>query len=199
MFTTSKPALVSGQAQASREAAQYGGALPAYTRGQTSGPARSHSEEHLGLPASPLAGQGVAMVYVSTATHWLTSAELSRLLTQARQRNRELGVTGVLLYSYGNFMQYLEGPTDAVAEVYEIIRRSALHKGLIELIHEPIDAREFGDWTMAFRDISAFGMSDPPAIDQTFAGGPSEMPGPASAARRLLMGFWNKGGVRSSF
>lgn len=189
--------MISDRAPTTSEARQSRGALQSYARRPTLA-SPGVPDEASGAPyRRPHPDQLEAVLYVSTATRWLTAAELERLLKEARQRNLECGVTGVLLYSYGNFMQYFEGPAEGVTEVYEVIRRSALHQGLIELLHEPIDAREFDDWTMAFRDISAFGVSDPPAIDRTFAGGPSETPMHASAARRLLTRFWNKGGVRS--
>lgn len=142
-------------------------------------------------PAADLLG----LVYVSSATHWLSSAELGRLVRAARERNARLGVSGVLLYSYGNFMQYLEGPADSVEEVYEHIKASPLHAGIIELLREPIAAREFAGWSMAFKEISAFGASDPPEICDIFAGERTPA-GRASAAHLLLSKFWDKGGVR---
>jgi hypothetical protein len=151
-------------------------------------------------PASRPAEYLLGLVYVSSATHWLSPAELQRLLERARERNAREGITGVLLYSYGNFMQYLEGPADGVARVYDSIRADTLHSGIIELLREPIRTREFDDWAMGFRDISAFGVSDPPGIDDVFAGESADDAAdapPESAAHMLLSRFWNKGGVRS--
>jgi hypothetical protein len=50
-----------------------------------------------------------ALVYVSSATKPFSPDELSELLAQARVDNAALGITGMLLYSNGNFMQVLEG------------------------------------------------------------------------------------------
>jgi Sensors of blue-light using FAD len=138
----------------------------------------------------------LALVYVSTANRWLQPAELRHLVQRARERNALEGITGVLLYSYGKFMQYLEGPADAVERVFGIIRADPMHSDVCELLREPIAAREFDDWSMAFRDISAFGVSDPPGIDDVFSGesladAPRDTP-----AHLLLSRFWNKGGVR---
>ncbi len=134
-----------------------------------------------------------ALVYVSTASHHLSEAEISHLLDRARKRNAKEQVTGVLLYSHGNFMQYLEGPRAGVACVYEHIVADRLHHGIVELVREPIAAREFSDWTMAFRSISAFGMSSPENFDNLFIA----KIGPAAAApsvtHSLLLKFWNKG------
>ena len=151
-------------------------------------------------PGSRPAKDLLGLVYVSSANHWLSPAELQHLLERARERNVLEGITGVLLYSYGNFMQYLEGPAEGVARVYDSIRADPMHSGIIELLRGPIRAREFDDWAMGFRDISAFGVSDPPGIDDVFAGESADdaADGPAgSAAHGLLSRFWNKGGVRS--
>ena len=134
-----------------------------------------------------------ALVYVSSASHRVTAPEINHLLERARARNAQEHVTGVLLYSHGNFMQYLEGPAAGMAKVYEAIRADKLHHGIIELLREPIVSREFADWSMAFRSVSAFGMSSPEKFDSAFI----PMVDPAVAApsltHSLLWKFWNKG------
>jgi len=134
-----------------------------------------------------------ALVYVSTASHHLSEAEISHLLDRARERNAKEQVTGVLLYSHGNFMQYLEGPRAGVARVYEHIVADGLHHGIIELVREPIPTREFADWTMAFRSISAFGMSSPETFDKLFIAKIDPAVAARSMTHSLLLKFWNKG------
>ncbi len=134
-----------------------------------------------------------ALVYVSTAAHHLSEAEIRHLLDRARERNAKEQVTGVLLYSHGNFMQYLEGPRAGVARIYEHILADRLHHGIIELVREPIAAREFSDWTMAFRSISAFGMSSPDKFDDLFIAKIDPAAAPPSMTHSLLLKFWNKG------
>jgi hypothetical protein len=134
-----------------------------------------------------------ALVYVSTASHHLSEAEISHLLDRARERNAKEQVTGVLLYSHGNFMQYLEGPRAGVARVYEHIVADRLHHGIIELVREPIPTREFADWTMAFRSISAFGMSSPDTFDKLFIAKIDPAVAARSMTHSLLLKFWNKG------
>ena len=51
-----------------------------------------------------------SLVYVSTATRLLAMEDIGRLLEKARQRNLDQDVTGVLLYSDGNFMSALKAP-----------------------------------------------------------------------------------------
>lgn len=134
-----------------------------------------------------------ALVYVSTAAHHLSEAEIGHLLDRARERNAKEQVTGVLLYSHGNFMQYLEGPRAGVARIYEHIVADRLHHGIIELVREPIAVREFSDWTMAFRSISAFGLSSPDKFDDLFIAKIDPAAAAPSVTHSLLLKFWNKG------
>jgi hypothetical protein len=140
-----------------------------------------------------------ALVYVSSATRLLSTVELNQLLAAARVRNAQEGVTGVLLYSHGNFMQYLEGPAAGMRHVYDIIKADAKHAAIIELLREPIRSREFSEWSMGFRDISAFGKANPPNIDAAILSARPARSQADSAAHVLLRKFWDKGGVRSDF
>ena len=60
------------------------------------------------------------------------------------------GVSGVLCYDNGVFIQYFEGPEAGVRRVYERIRASAIHRQLEELSSAPIAERQFDGWHMAF-------------------------------------------------
>lgn len=140
-----------------------------------------------------------ALVYVSSATRLLSADELKHLLECARERNATEKVTGVLLYSHGKFMQYLEGPEAGLNKVYDVIKADAKHEGIIELVRESIASREFADWSMAFRDIRAYGTASPPGIDDALSAARPVGARADSAARILLTKFWNKGGVRIGF
>ena len=91
-----------------------------------------------------------AVAYTSSAIHGITDDSLEILLLGARKKNEELGVTGVLLYHDGSFFQYFEGSPNAVEEVYDRIRRSPMHHGIVELVEGPIDHRSFSNWLMGF-------------------------------------------------
>jgi hypothetical protein len=91
-----------------------------------------------------------AVVYVSSATRPFETEDLDELLLEARSLNRKSGLTGILLYSDGNFMQFFEGTRAAVAETYERIKLSTKHTGIIQLMHDPIRERSFPEWEMGF-------------------------------------------------
>ena len=91
-----------------------------------------------------------AIAYVSSATCLMTVPQLESLLVEVRGINLQNSITGVLLYSDGNFMQYIEGPERALSITYARIRSSRRHKGIIELLNERIAYRSFPDWQMGF-------------------------------------------------
>lgn len=146
--------------------------------------------EPLGQPATAAL---YAIVYVSTAARALTLADLRHLQTRAQERNEQEAVTGVLLYDDGAFMQYLEGPASGLARVYEIIKSHPWHYGVIDLVREPIPAREFSEWSMAFRVVGALGPSSQ-AEQDALLGQRLALPGiQHSSARDLLSKFWGRG------
>lgn len=90
----------------------------------------------------------LSIIYVSSAVKPFTDTELEELLVDARSFNKAHALTGVLLYAEGNFLQYLEGPLDAVTNAYARIQTSHRHKGLIELNRAEIHNRSFASWEM---------------------------------------------------
>lgn len=90
------------------------------------------------------------LVYVSTASQLMSDEQLQAMLKKAMARNHINGLTGVLLYDEGNFMQCLEGPRSAVLETYGRIKANPAHRGVTELLLEPIAARSFEGWDMDF-------------------------------------------------
>lgn len=88
--------------------------------------------------------------YLSSAARPFEPPELSKLAEVSRKNNWAHGVTGMICYHDGNFLQFLEGGEIAVEKTFEIIRRDQRHLGILELFHAPIQKRLFLDWTMNF-------------------------------------------------
>jgi len=95
------------------------------------------------------------IVYTSTAAELFSRAELNELLKGSVQRNTRAGITGLLLYNDGTFMQTLEGEEAVVIALFAKINRDPRHHHVIPLIHEPIERRNFSNSAMAFRDLDA--------------------------------------------
>ena len=91
-----------------------------------------------------------AIAYVSAASWNLPDEQIQRIVSESRRLNALNGITGVLMYCDGNFMQYFEGEEDAVMETFARIRASESHYQISELMNQPILEREFSDWSMGF-------------------------------------------------
>ncbi|MDZ5459111.1 BLUF domain-containing protein [Azohydromonas lata] len=92
------------------------------------------------------------LIYISMVAGAEPSlADLQGLLATSVRNNRRLGITGLLLYAHGGYMQVLEGEGDAVAEVFDGIRQDPRHRRVTVLLRGPVEQRSFGQWAMACR------------------------------------------------
>lgn len=94
------------------------------------------------------------LIYVSSARQQLSDPELDDILESAVRHNTPQGITGMLLYCDGNFMQVLEGEEAAVDETYGRICRDRRHYDIHLIEKEPIGCRDFPGWAMAFRRLA---------------------------------------------
>jgi hypothetical protein len=95
-----------------------------------------------------------SVVYVSTATRPFSPAELNELLSLSRERNQASGITGMLLFKDGCFIQAFEGEKEAVRNLQLRIERDPRHHNIVVLMNGPIDQRDFSAWTMGFKHLS---------------------------------------------
>jgi hypothetical protein len=51
----------------------------------------------------------ISLVYLSAAVFPFQPEDLLELLGKSQERNHKLGITGMLLFKQGNFLQVLEG------------------------------------------------------------------------------------------
>jgi hypothetical protein len=134
-----------------------------------------------------------SLVYTSTASRPLAKSDLEYILMNARKRNLEEQVTGLLLFTEGKFMQYLEGPQAGVLKIFDIIKKSSLHEEITEVSRQPLGSREYGDWSMAFlADVDAHSLTrtveDAPLID----GLEAEATDTSTLAQTQMSDFWKK-------
>jgi len=88
------------------------------------------------------------LIYVSSASKPFSQLELGDLLIKARQNNIRLGITGMLIYRDGNFIQLLEGEEDVVKKLYETIRNDTRLNASTVINEREVAERQFSDWTM---------------------------------------------------
>lgn len=95
------------------------------------------------------------LVYISASAYLMDDEELKELLLVSRKNNTERGVTGLLLYHDGNFIQVLEGEKEIVKELYDKIAIDNRHGYLFKLLQGPLEKRNFPEWSMGFRALTA--------------------------------------------
>lgn len=89
-----------------------------------------------------------SLTYRSEAATAPTRSELQSLVAAARGRNHSVGVTGMLLYDGGRFLQTLEGPPAAVEALWSSIQRDPRHGDIEILSQHIVPARLFSGWDL---------------------------------------------------
>ncbi len=95
----------------------------------------------------------VRLLYASRAID-LREEAIDTILAQSRHYNPGCGITGILCYGGGIFLQAIEGGRMAVSELYGHIQKDARHKDVVLLHYEEIAERRFGGWTMGRVNMS---------------------------------------------
>ena len=90
----------------------------------------------------------VRLLYASRAVPAVDQEELLTILRQSKARNPEQGITGVLCYSDGIFLQVLEGGRGAVNALYNRIVADPRHTQVELLSYREIGERRFAGWSM---------------------------------------------------
>lgn len=104
------------------------------------------------------------IIYISTASHLMEQAELLALLAKAREFNQSRGITGLLLYKDGYFVQILEGARDCLKGLLDKIRNDSRHYGVVTISEGEIPHREFSEWAMGFRELSGSNLAFVPGF-----------------------------------
>jgi Sensors of blue-light using FAD len=89
----------------------------------------------------------VRLLYASRAVDTQPAA-IDGILAKSRQFNPSSGITGILCYGGGIFLQAIEGGRNAVSELYGHIQKDVRHKDVVLLHYEEISERRFSGWTM---------------------------------------------------
>ena len=89
----------------------------------------------------------VRLLYCSRAVDSSPQA-IESILSQARQHNPATGITGILCYGGGIFLQAIEGGRMQVSDLFGTIQKDDRHKDVALLHYEEILERRFGGWTM---------------------------------------------------
>ena len=96
----------------------------------------------------------VRLMYASRAVDSVNQNELVTILRQSTANNPGVGVTGVLCFAAGIFLQVLEGGRTQVSALYNKIARDPRHHDVVLLSFEEVDERSFAGWSMGRANLS---------------------------------------------
>lgn len=131
----------------------------------------------------------VHCIYSSAETKTFTHEEIIALLEVARANNSKLGVTGILLYDNGSFFQVLEGEPSVVKSLYDKIGTDDRHRAVSKIVYEPIEERDFSEWTMGYAGITREELNRIDGLNDFFCGQQSYIDLDEGRAKTLLNAF----------
>jgi len=100
----------------------------------------------------------VRLLYASRVKD-ATPEVIDKILSQSRSHNPSTGITGILCYGGGIFLQAIEGGRGPVNELYGMIQKDPRHEQVELLYYEEISERRFGGWTMGQVNLSKLNTS----------------------------------------
>lgn len=100
---------------------------------------------------------------------------VDKIVSAARARNANHGITGALLFTGIHFVQIVEGPAAAIAALWANVQADPRHDSLVVASHGPLAERRFDGWSLAYsgpahyvhkRVLQLFNAADPIRRDQ---------------------------------
>ena len=124
----------------------------------------------------------VRLMYASRATEEVTHEELIAILKKSKANNPGLGITGVLCYSGGVFLQVIEGGRAAISTLYNKIATDPRHRDVVLLSFDEISERNFASWSMGQVNLQRVNQALLLKYSDTAVLDPFSMPASASMA-----------------
>ena len=107
------------------------------------------------------------LAYLSRAAAGVDDTDVQRILEQSRRNNPVQRITGHLQCHGGYFFQVLEGPENALDQLLDTLSRDARHTDLCVLYREPLDRRNFANWSMGYSpSLRAKGQTSEAVLDK---------------------------------
>ena len=131
-----------------------------------------------------------SLIYRSFARPpWIAQDALDDISREARAFNARHGLTGVLIFSDGVFVQVLEGDTVDVLSLSARIAADARNDRLRVLWHGNIAERRFADWSMGCFQFPADRQGDAP-VDSGILAGDDDIPAWTPEMTERLLQFY---------
>ncbi|MBK1643825.1 hypothetical protein CKO25_03945 [Thiocapsa imhoffii] len=95
------------------------------------------------------------LIYLSRANEALGREHIDEIVAQSRASNRPEGITGLLIYQNGYFMQLLEGRQEPVEALMARIAEDPRHSEPLVVVRGYAGQRLFADWSMGYWKVGA--------------------------------------------
>ncbi len=92
--------------------------------------------------------------YVSTVNPDLSEIDIENLMAYVKIHNNTLDITGILIYSDGNFFQVLEGKKEIIKKLFGRIKKDQRHYNIIKMLDKEITDGSFSEYHSSFTVIS---------------------------------------------
>ncbi|MFM7395501.1 MAG: BLUF domain-containing protein [Gammaproteobacteria bacterium] len=96
----------------------------------------------------------IRVTYISQASEPLSADGLLALLNQCHRNNTARGLTGMLLFGNGTFLQSIEGEAVVVDPLIELISKDSRHRDIRILRRDKITERQYSEWSMGFERVT---------------------------------------------
>ena len=128
----------------------------------------------------------VRLMYASRAADSVNQNELVAILKKSKANNPSLGVTGVLCFSAGIFLQVIEGGRSPVSALYNKIANDPRHRDVVLLSFEEVGERSFAGWSMGRANLSRLN----PALVMKYS--ESTLLNPYAVSGKMSMALFNE-------
>ena len=88
-------------------------------------------------------------IYTSTPRKPISVEALNEIVSHSKSKNTELGITGILLGIENKYLQYIEGPEEAVKNLIKKIKMDSRHYDMVQWVTGFTKERSFEKWSMA--------------------------------------------------
>ena len=107
----------------------------------------------------------ISITYISKETAPFSSIDFLKLLDHCQKNNPLRGITGMLIYGNGTFLQCVEGESTDVEQLLEKIKIDSRHKDLKILSNIKIQNRLFNKWDMGFERLTEESIAQAPGLN----------------------------------
>jgi Sensors of blue-light using FAD len=90
------------------------------------------------------------LIYASKSSLGTDMSTVMQILTLSIERNKEHGVTGMLLFNNAYFLQCIEGEPAKIDQLVLNISKDVRHSDIFFIGEEEIEERSFKQWAMGY-------------------------------------------------